>query len=322
MVSKMLDFGGYFEFEIFSKKNVEFHKNAFKLNTGRNAINYLCLVNEYKKLYIPHYLCQSVEDALRRDNICYDFYYLDEDFYPKITGVDFQEAILYPNYFGTHTKNSKKLLDNFRENMIIDNTQAFFAKHSNANVVYSARKFFGVPDGSYAYSIADKIFHLEQDYSYDRVLPLFKRLEKGANFGYVESLRVENLFSNLPVKKMSPISTLLLERIDYSFCAKKRIENFLVFHEHFAAINELKMNALPQDIPMIYPLLLKNKNLRERLIENGIYVPQWWKSVKKKVSKGTFEYYLSEYLIPLSVDHRYNKEGISRVAATIKLIIS
>ena len=44
---KEYDIGGYFGLELLD--NGEFHKNAIRLNTGRNALEYILQSNRYKK---------------------------------------------------------------------------------------------------------------------------------------------------------------------------------------------------------------------------------------------------------------------------------
>jgi len=71
------------------------------------------------------------------------------------------------------------------------------------------------------------------------------------------------------------------------------------------------------DDPMIYPLLFKNSGLRERLIENKIYIPQWWKEVIKNTARDSIESYLSQNLIPLPIDHRFNRNSLDFIANLI-----
>jgi len=317
------EFGGYFEFDVLSGRKKDFHTNAIKLNTARNAINYLCITNNYKKLYIPYYLCDSVKNALCRDSIKYELYYLNEDFSPKINTnkIKSNEAILYPNYFGINSFQTTKAVEKFKR-IIIDNTQAFFSKTIKTNAVYSARKFFAVPDGAYAYSTSKKRLVLDQDYSHTRMLGLLKRYEIDAKTGYLDSLHVEKSLSTQSIKLMSKLSNTLLKNINYKFCAEARLKNFNIFDKTLSSINELNTSLSTQDIPMVYPLLINNENLRRKLVESEIYIPQWWESVMMKVPPHTFEYYLSKYLIPLPIDHRYKGSDIKYIIKKIYKILS
>ena len=47
----MKEIGGYFELEL--REGQEYHKKAIKLNTGRNALELILMVKQYKKVFIP-----------------------------------------------------------------------------------------------------------------------------------------------------------------------------------------------------------------------------------------------------------------------------
>ena len=54
----MKEIGGYFELEL--NKNREYHKNALKLNSGRNALIFILMNLKPRKIYLPYYICDSV----------------------------------------------------------------------------------------------------------------------------------------------------------------------------------------------------------------------------------------------------------------------
>ena len=68
---------------------------------------------------------------------------------------------------------------------------------------------------------------------------------------------------------------------------------------------------------MVYPFLIKNENLREKLLKNKIYIPHWWKEVIKNVDKNSYENYLSNNLIPLPIDHRYDRKDLDFIISNI-----
>ena len=92
--------GGYFELELNS--GLEFHNDAIRLNTGRNALEYLLRVNNYKKIYIPFYTCDVVLEPIVKLNVEYEFYNIDKSFYPifNFDKIKSGEFFLYNNYFG------------------------------------------------------------------------------------------------------------------------------------------------------------------------------------------------------------------------------
>lgn len=305
----MKEYSGFFELELPKRK--PYHKEgALKLNTARHCILYVVLAKKYKKIYLPYYICDTVENLLNKYNIETEYYFLNDNFYPVFDKkINIDEGFLYPNYFGLHDKNVERVIQNF-ENTIIDNTQAFYHIPANkSDVCYSARKFFGVSDGAYLYT--DKFLDkdLEQDISYERFSYLLARIEKGANFAYPLSLEVENEFCESKIKLMSNLTSRILESLDYKEIKKKRIQNFKIMASKLSKINELNLD-LGHCTPMIYPLLIKSDSLREKLISNKIYVPQWWKTVVEKTPETSNENYWSRYLIPLPIDQRYDKSDM------------
>jgi hypothetical protein len=63
--------GGYFSLELPLRE--EYHKDAIRLNTGRNCLEYLLRARGYKKVYLPYYICDSVLEPIKRQNVEYEF---------------------------------------------------------------------------------------------------------------------------------------------------------------------------------------------------------------------------------------------------------
>ena len=72
---------------------------------------------------------------------------------------------------------------------------------------------------------------------------------------------------------------------------------------------------------MVYPFLNNKRGLKEKLIENKIYVATYWKEVKERVNTDSFENNLVDYLIPLPIDQRYNLEDMKYIVKFIKSML-
>ena len=57
---------------------------------------------------------------------------------------------------------------------------------------------------------------------------------------------------------------------------------------------------------MVYPYWTDDASLRQKLIENKVFVATYWPNVKEWTKNGMLEYDLAEKLIPLPVDQRYD----------------
>ncbi|RPI17565.1 MAG: hypothetical protein EHM58_08835 [Ignavibacteriae bacterium] len=312
----MKEIGGFFELEL--HKGQDYHPNAIKLNTARNALRYLIELKHIKKLVLPYYICSATLEPLQILNIPYSSYHIDHNFEPII---DFElhqdEYMMYVNYFGINGTNSHSLLKKLR-NVIIDNSQAFFEKpQRNIDTIYSSRKFFGVSDGAYLYTNKRLKKIPEKDKSLNRTEFLLKRIEDGPESAYeLFQMNEKSLFGQ-PVKSMSNLTDAIMKSIDYKEVVNIRNRNFALYHKYLGKINEINIDISKVNAPMVYPFLIHNKGLKANLIKNKIFVATYWKEVLDVVDKDCFEWYLVNYLVPLPIDQRYTKDEILYVIKKI-----
>jgi len=228
---------------------------------------------------------------------------IDNNFGPifdvKIIKKD--EGFLYTNYFGLKNGFISQL-SLFCKNLIIDNSQAFFAlPKPGIPTFYSCRKFFGVPYGAYLYldETTDKEF--PPDSSFERFSQLLKRIEYGAEMGYNDFRANETNLICQPIKKMSNLKKALLFNIDYSFVRQRRRRNFLKLHKTLSHFNNLHLELDDQSIPLVYPLLFPEPNLKQRLIDKKIFVPIFWTEVLKRTSDASIQFQFATGIIHLPI---------------------
>ncbi len=305
--------GGYFSLELPQREG--FHKNAIRLNTGRNCLEYILRVRGYKKVYVPYYTCEAVMEPINKLGIPYEFYHIDIHFEirDRLTLKE-GEALLYTNYFGLKQHYVEQLAERIGSRLIVDNTQAFYAKPiSGIDTFYTCRKFFGVPDGAYLYCDKDLDEEMEQDYSYDRVAHLVKRIDLSAEDGFKDFRRVDDGLDNQPIRKMSKLSQRMMRSIDYEAAAQRRRVNFQMLHEALGKENNLELQLVDDAVPMVYPYLVSLEGLREKLIENKIFVARYWPNVLDLTTKDDIEYLLAYQMQPLPIDQRYGEEEMKSI---------
>lgn len=305
--------GGYFSLELPQRE--EYHKHALRLNTGRNCLEYVLQTRGYKKVYVPYYTCEAVMEPINKLGIPYEYYHIDihleirDHFTLKA-----DEAMLYTNYYGLKQRYVEQLAEKVGTRLIVDNTQAFYAKPlPGIDTFYTCRKFFGVADGAYLYCDAELDEEIEQDYSYDRMTHLLKRIDLSAEEGYADFRRVDDGLDNQPIREMSKLTQRMMLSIDYEAAAKRRRENYLMIHEALGGVNNLELPLAEDAVPMVYPYLAPVKRLREKLIENKVFVARYWPNVLDWTSKDDIEYLLAYQMQPLPVDQRYGKDDINRI---------
>ena len=160
----MKEMGGYFELEL--AKMREYHSSALRLNSGRNALEYILLHRNYSRVYIPAYSCVTLLTPFRRTKTKFIFYRINRHFEPaRLPYLAKNEAILYINYFGMCDHVVQKLAANV-SNLIIDNSHSFYSlPHPGTDTFNSVRKFFGVPDGAYLFTTIKPVISLKEDRS-------------------------------------------------------------------------------------------------------------------------------------------------------------
>lgn len=303
----MKEIGGYFQFENLIKN--EYHKDLVSLNTGRNALIYVLKAKNIKKVFIPKYICDSVINVLKRENIEFKYFNINSNFLPIFSKtLEKNEAILIVNYFGQLKNEKIKELKIKYKNIVIDNTQAFFQKPvQNVDTIYSCRKFFGIPDGAYASTDKKLNIELESDLSKDRFKHLLGRYEGEASDHYKEFKTNDKSFIDEPMKYMSKLTSNILGAIDYEKIAEIRNKNFKYLHSFLKESN--KLNIKIPEVAFSYPLYLENgEEIRERLLKYKIYVPTLWPNVLEENKKGTIEYKYSKNILPIPCDQRYTAE--------------
>ena len=252
-------------------------------------------------------------------DIEFEFYAIDKNLEPVFDydRITLEQGFLYTNYFG--------LKDDFIQhhasvirNLIIDNAQSFFSEPLiNIDTFYSARKFFGVSDGSYLYCNQLLEEELEQDESYERMTHLLIRSDKSAEAGYADFCANDSSLNNQSIKKMSNLTQKILDGIDYIKAKEKRIENFNLLHEELKDYNLLKIDVAQKQIPMVYPFWTKNRTIKNRLLEHKIYCANYWPNVLDWCNDQTLEVQLTHELIHLPIDQRYGQKDMELLVDVI-----
>lgn len=324
----MKEIGSFIELQLASGHewytDRNFGSNIIRLNSGRAAIYHAIRCLGVSKVYIPYYQCDTVRDFLRKKNIDYEYYHIDNNFEPLIAPNPGNSAMLIVNYYGIMSHKRMISVVQKYKNVIIDNSQAFFSSPIDCCMnVYSARKFMGVPDG--AYVIGENanryIDEYEQCYSSDTSLFLLQRIEYGCEGKtYINRMINEERINNEDIMKMSPLTRYLLDGTDYNTIIKKRRLNFNYARQLFDNMNRICMDRyIGYDIvPMVYPLVIEDENVMKRLINHKHFQGHWWGYILNEVDRNCFEYYISKYIIPITIDQRYNINDLRYIYNIVK----
>ena len=313
----MVAIGGYFGLEL--RRGEHYHKNAIRLNTARNCFEYVLRTRGSAKVYIPYYTCEVMLEPIRKLQIEYEFYHINELFEPTVLPkLTANEAFLYTNYFGLKQKCVKSLAMEYGKQLIVDNAQAFYAEPIDGiDTFYSARKFFGVPDGAYLYTDKPLQQEFEQDCSNERTAHLLKRIDLGPEPGYQDFRMNEDVLCNQEIMRMSKLTEAILCGIDYESVKRKRRENYAFLENALKDSNPIHLKMDDDTAPMVYPYLSDDVLLKQKLIENKIFVATYCPNVKEWTMENMLENELTAKLLPIPCDQRFNFEDLQRIISFV-----
>lgn len=314
--------GGYFELELPDCGGF-LHDDGVLLNSGRNALEYVLMaLGDVKHLYVPYFTCDVVMEPVEKMGIPYSFYHIN----PKLEiegcpSLQRGDYLIYTNYFGVKDEYVRTLADYYGSHLIVDNAQAWFAEPViGVNTIYSPRKFVGLPDGGVAYCTK----HVDedsfvQDVSFERCSHLLKRIDLGPSEGYADFRTNSEQIKGQPIKRMSKLTRRLLSSIDFEAVKTRRLEIFEHLHKCLKELNLFEMPPMDTfECPMVYPFLTKNLSLRQKLVENKVFVATYWPNVKEWTAEDMLERKLMNGLLPIPCDQRYGQFEIDYIIEVIK----
>lgn len=317
------EYGGYLPLELPEGREFYHGDDVIALNSGRYAIIYALLDGGWDCIYLPYFLCSTVETAIRKHlpDVEIRFYHVDEQLLPVCVSPEENECLLWVNYFGVQPENViDEIVRKYNGHLILDLTQSFFtAPRQDVYQVYSCRKFFGVCDGSYVIRNGIRKIPLEQHYSGSYSLHLTQSFEHGTNHSYALNKENENRLNACGMGSMSPLTKALLCAADYASVQKRRMENMKTLHQILGPYNQFPVHALTP--AMNYPFLFPDASLRENLTAHRIYIPQFWRETAENADASPWEIYLAEHLCALPVDQRYGKEDMCEIGKMIMELI-
>lgn len=307
--------GGYFELELPASK-APVYPQALSFQSGRAAFLALLHTGKPRRVWAPYYICSTMLDSIKQAEVETAFYRIDDSFH-LAQEIHLLEGdwFLYVNYFGLRGAYAQSLLSQFaRQRVVIDASQALFSPPLDClATIYSPRKFLGLPDGGLLVSsIAVDVPEADEG-SFERALPLLKRMAFSPEAGYAEHQHAETTLYKQQPKGMSNLTRRMLSSVDLTEVCEARNRNFSYLHKHLGRHNRL--HVMPGEVngPLCYPMLTPNAKLREALIKERIFVATYWRDVLDLVEASCSEAFLVHGLVPLPCDQRYSEGDMARV---------
>ncbi len=315
----MKEIGGYYEIEYSNIELGGIHSSALLLNSGRYALEYILRANNYRRIYVPYYICDVIFEPIAACGVEYEFYFVDEQMEPTaIPMVKEDEAFLYLNNFGFKNDYIPKLAS-LVNNLIVDNCQALFAPPApGVDTFYSLRKFAGTPDGAFLYTnkrLNTELPPYDCTHTTDH---LYSRGNVSPNAGFMQFRENEQKLSGIGMGQMSATTRKFLNTYDFEKNKLARDRNFLHLHHVLGQHNEYQAMDIDSVCgPLFYPLLTPSATLKQQLIANKIYVSTVFPAIHKAVPEDSYENYLSHQLIRLPIDQRYSIADMAYMARIV-----
>lgn len=312
----MKEIGGYIELDTYNLPML--YEDGVLLNCGRNALAYLIRAKTIKKIYIPKFLCDSVRNVCKRENVSIEYYSVGVDFLPQDLPDVIDGWLYFVNYYGQISNEViKKFADEYK-NIVVDNVQSYFQPPvEGVDTIYTCRKFFGVADGAILFTDTELKEMLGRDESFGRMGFLLGRFERAASEFYKEYAENNDFFETEDVKKMSKLTENLLHAIDYEKVKRRRTENFRTLHNLLKDVNKLELTV--PDGAFMYPLYIDNgAKIRKELQKEKIYIPTLWADTFEVCEKGDIQCDMAENILPLPCDQRYEDADMYGIVDYIK----
>lgn len=313
--------GGYFELELPNPVD-GLLRAALGFQSARSAFRALLSVGDPTRVWMPKYICDAMIAPLRDSGIEVAFYELDRNLGVAdsvVIGPD--DWLLYVNYFGVCTAQEELLLRRFdRRQVIFDRAQAIFAPPREClAMIYSPRKFFGMPDGGLLETTLDVSEPKEIDPgAVGRSMHLLKRLDSSAEAGYADFRAAEETLCDTKPHRMSELSRRMFASIDHDMVRQRRNANFEYLHRRLGHLNRLDLDLSSADGPLCYPLLVDAPSLHERLRAERVFVANYWQDAGARVCEGSMEHRLVSGCLPLPCDQRYGPDELLRVIELVE----
>lgn len=309
---------------------------------ARCAVYTVCQSLKPRIVWLPSYLCGAILDPIRSLNVPIRYYNAGPNFQPDtanwIGDVRPRDLVLLIHYFGfPNTTFPADLLKRRGAVIIEDASQGLFVKQQypeSVCIVYSPRKFLGVPDGGLLTSECVNTLDLGILESpptewWRRALAVTQmRREfdlRGAESPWFTLFRqVEESFPLGPYRSSDLARVLIENGTDYQIIKKARRENYLALLEplkEFAVFPELDAETVPLGFPVCVHDHQRDKVL-EVLYGQRIYAPVHWRIQGIVPEEYRESHLLSRRILTLICDQRYAICDMERQAATFLSAIS
>lgn len=315
--------------------------NSILLANARSGIALLIELLSPAHVWMPSYLCEVMIKAVDELRTSVKFYEVDYDLSLSssewLDSVQPNDLVVLIDYFGFPSDPYWiKLAKERGARVLEDGCQALLSEEAGRFsdfVLFSPRKFVGVPDGGilvYNHEIACDAIKIETPPSAWWLKAFSASVLRrdfdlhGGNRRWFELFQETEDEGPIGPYAMSEFSRVLLQHgFDYSMIAEKRVENYELL------ANELREFALfpslPSGVvPLGFPIRVKDRDrVRQVLFSHEIYPPVHWPIQGVVPEEFSDSHKLASEIMTLPCDQRYGEDDMMRmIAVVLKEMIS
>ena len=326
------------------------------LASGRDALHWIILslgLQRGSRVLLPSYLCEEVVAPFLAHGMDVDFYRVTRDL--QVDRADLgrrliseTRLVLYIHYFGFPTEFPGKPVASMAPSAVVieDSSHSFLSRFDAAQGhgdiwFASYRKLLPLPDGAVVCWSGKSVqtFHPFRAHNslghvaavgYRSVGAMLKSLwllrpglfpkRVFRQFFFWSRRRLEHYSKPAP---MSMVSKRLLKRMDIEGIVSARRRNFSHLLSALDGSEEVRplYSSLPEGVcPLGFPLLAEDRpRLLQHLIESKVYPPVHWE-LPGLVPRSEFpdSWHVSDRILTLPVDQRYDEEDMARIAGLVR----
>lgn len=306
------------------------------LVNARSGISLIIARLTPPQTWMPSFLCESMLDAVDERITTLRFYDVGHDLAVRssewIESVKHGDLVVIVDYFGFPA--GRAVAAQVRERgawIIEDACQALLSDGVGECadfIVYSPRKFVGVPDGGILtvqcdLVIADLVLEKAPDMWWIKAFAATLRRREfdrhGGDRHWFDLFQQAENEQPIGPYAMSELSTgLLVNAFDYRAIAHRRRENYQYLDER---LRELAIfQQLPDGVvPLGYPVRVHNRDrIRHTLFADGIYPPVHWPVPAIVPEPFRASRRLAEEIMTLPCDQRYGEGEMEKMVARIR----
>jgi dTDP-4-amino-4,6-dideoxygalactose transaminase len=331
--------GGFFELHSGSAALQDSVFARWRINTrtdwmfsnGRSALHHLLLHLKPKTFWLPAYCCMSLAESATGTGSTLRYFPLQEGLTPDCEyltqHISAGDAVLAIDYFGRNPSAEFLSFRNTRPDIdwIEDRAQALLPSPTpwGDYILYSPRKLLGVTDGGIVVGMKARLPSMS--YSAASEPPathpaIARRNDVDAlhnDVWYPAYVKAEAAMA-VSRQSISKMTQSILEHADAGAMIVRRKANYATLMKHLHGMALLQDDG--QDfVPFGFPIRVNQRDtLAAFLHQRRIFAAHHWRELPSPADSFKAEHTLSQHMLTLPCDHRYDTAHMEYIAETIR----